>query len=170
MQAVILAGGLGTRLRPLTEQIPKVMVPVSGKPFLSHLLDLLRSQGVRDIVLCIGYLGKQVRDFLGNGGSLGITLRYSEEKERLLGTGGALKQARSLLAEVEPFEPEAMEPPMRALAEELGLKAGQLFGVVRWAVTGQKVAPPLFGSLVVLGREQVLARLDAAEAVLTAST
>ena len=81
----------------------------------------------------------------------------------------ALRCARSLLAEMGPFESEAMEPPMRALAEELGLKAGQLFGIVRWAVTGQKVAPPLFGSLAILGREQVLARLDAAEVVLAAS-
>jgi len=81
----------------------------------------------------------------------------------------ALRRVRGLLAELEPFEPEAMEAPMRALAEELELKAGQLFGIVRWAVTGQKVAPPLFGSLAVLGREQVLVRLDAAEAVLAAS-
>jgi len=81
----------------------------------------------------------------------------------------ALRRARGLLAEVEPFEVEAMEPPMRALAEELGLKAGQLFGIVRWATTGQKIAPPLFGSLAILGRERVLARLDAAEAVLAAS-
>jgi glutamyl-tRNA synthetase len=80
----------------------------------------------------------------------------------------ALRRARSLLAEVEPFEPEAMEPPMRALAGELGLKAGQLFGIVRWAATGQKVAPPLFGSLAILGREQVLARLDAADVALAA--
>jgi glutamyl-tRNA synthetase len=80
----------------------------------------------------------------------------------------ALRRARALLAEVEPFEAEALEPPMRALADELGLKAGQLFGVVRWAVTGQKVAPPLFGSLAVLGRERVLARLDAAEETLVA--
>lgn len=80
----------------------------------------------------------------------------------------ALRRARALLAEEEPFEAEAMEPPMRALADELGLKAGQLFGVVRWAVTGQKVAPPLFGSLAVLGRERVLARLDAAEETLVA--
>ena len=78
----------------------------------------------------------------------------------------ALQRARGLLAVVEPFEPEVMEPPMRALAGELGLKAGQLFGIVRWAVTGQKVAPPLFGSLAIMGREQVLARLDAAEAAL----
>jgi len=80
----------------------------------------------------------------------------------------ALRRARGLLAEVEPFTAEAMETPMRTLADELGLKAGQLFGIVRWAVTGQKVAPPLFGSLAVLGRESALVRLDAAEAVLAA--
>jgi glutamyl-tRNA synthetase len=79
----------------------------------------------------------------------------------------ALRRARDFFAAVEPFEPEAMEAPMRALAEELGLKAGQLFGIVRWAVTGQQVAPPLFGSLAIVGREQVLARLDAAGAALS---
>lgn len=99
MQAVILAGGLGTRLRPLTEQIPKVMAPVNDKPFLLHLLELLKSQGVNDIVLCIGYLGEQVRDFFGNGKSFGIRIKYSEEKKELLGTGGALKQAQNLLDE-----------------------------------------------------------------------
>jgi glutamyl-tRNA synthetase len=81
----------------------------------------------------------------------------------------ALRRVRDLLAEVEPFEAEAMEPPMRALADELGLKAGQLFGILRSAVTGQKVAPPLFGSLALVGRETTLARLDAAEAVLEAA-
>jgi glutamyl-tRNA synthetase len=81
----------------------------------------------------------------------------------------ALQRSWSLLAEVDPFEAEAMEPPMRALAEELGIKAGQLFGVVRWAVTGQEVAPPLFGSLAIVGREQVLARLKAAEKALAAA-
>ena len=81
----------------------------------------------------------------------------------------ALRRARALLAEVEPFEPEEMEPSMRALAGELGLKAGQLFGIVRWAATGQKVAPPLFGSLAILGRERVLARLGAADTALAAS-
>jgi len=98
MQAVILAGGLGKRLKPLTEGIPKVMVSVNGKPFLLHLLQLLKSQGISDIVLCIGYLGQQVRDFFGNGEILGVNIRYSEEREKLLGTGGALKQAQSLLA------------------------------------------------------------------------
>ncbi len=78
----------------------------------------------------------------------------------------ALRRMRGLLAKVKPFDAETIEPPMRALAGELGLKAGQLFGIARWAVTGQKVAPPLFGSLAILGRERVLARLDAAEASL----
>ena len=82
----------------------------------------------------------------------------------------ALRRARSLLAGVEPFEAEAMERPMRALAEELGLKAGQLFGILRWATTGQKVSPPLFGSFQFLGHEKVLARLDAAEEVLDVQT
>ncbi len=81
----------------------------------------------------------------------------------------ALRRVRTLLATIAPFEPEAMEQPMRDLATELGIKAGPLFGIVRWAVTAQKVAPPLFGSLAIVGREEVLARLDAAEEVLAAS-
>jgi len=97
MQAVILAGGLGTRLGPLTKETPKVMVSINGQPFLWHLLQLLKGQETKDIILSIGYLGQQVRDFFGNGKSLGVSLRYSEEKEKLLGTGGALKQAESLL-------------------------------------------------------------------------
>ena len=99
MQAVILAGGLGSRLRPLTEHTPKVMISVNGKPFLLYQLELLKSQGIKDIVLCIGYLGKQVRDFFGNGERFGIRIRYSEEKGELMGTGGALKQAQDLLDE-----------------------------------------------------------------------
>jgi len=97
MQAVILAGGLGKRLKPLTEQVPKVMVPVNGKPFLLHLLELLKSQGLNDIILCIGYIGEQIKAFFGDGKRFGLKIRYSEERERLLGTGGALKQAQNLL-------------------------------------------------------------------------
>lgn len=97
MQAVILAGGLGTRLSPLTEQVPKVMVPVNGRPFLLYLLQLLKSQEINDIILCIGYIGEQVRAFFGDGKRFGLKIRYSEERERLLGTGGALKQAQNLL-------------------------------------------------------------------------
>jgi glutamyl-tRNA synthetase len=82
----------------------------------------------------------------------------------------ALRRVRGLLASVDPFEAEVMEPPMRALAQELGLKAGQLFGIVRWATSGKQVSPPLFGSLAVMGRERVLARLHAAEQALAAMT
>lgn len=99
MQAAILAGGLGTRLKPVTQNIPKVMVPIDGKPFLLYSLELLRKQGVTEIVLCIGYLGEQVRNFLRDGESFGLKIRYSQEEEGLLGTGGALRQAQNLLDE-----------------------------------------------------------------------
>jgi glutamyl-tRNA synthetase len=81
----------------------------------------------------------------------------------------ALRRARTLLAETEPFDAGVMEQPLRDLADELGIKAGVLFGILRWATTNQPVSPPLFGSFEFLGREEVLARLDAAEAVLAAS-
>lgn len=97
MQAVILAGGLGTRLGDLTGATPKVMLNFNGKPFLYYVIKLLKSQGIKDIVICIGYLGEQVKDFFGSGDNLGVNIRYSEESEKLLGTGGALKQARDIL-------------------------------------------------------------------------
>jgi len=81
----------------------------------------------------------------------------------------ALRRARAFLASVEPFEAEAMEQPLRDLADELGVKAGALFGILRWATTNQPVSPPLFGSFAFMGRQKVLARLDAAEGVLAAS-
>jgi glutamyl-tRNA synthetase len=81
----------------------------------------------------------------------------------------ALRRARVLLASVDPFEAGAMEQPLRDLADELGVKAGALFGILRWATTNQPVSPPLFGSFEFMGRESVLARLDAAEAALAAS-
>lgn len=99
MQAVILAGGLGTRLKPFTEKVPKVMFPIMGEPFIVHLLRLLKEKGIRDIILCIGYLGERIKEYLGAGEGLDIGIRYSEERGRLLGTGGALRQARNLLDE-----------------------------------------------------------------------
>ncbi|MBN1979767.1 MAG: glutamate--tRNA ligase [Anaerolineae bacterium] len=81
----------------------------------------------------------------------------------------ALRRARGLLASVDPFEAEVMEQPLRDLADALGVKAGALFGILRWATTSQPVSPPLFGSFEFLGRERVLARLDAAEKVLAAA-
>jgi NDP-sugar pyrophosphorylase family protein len=73
------------------------MASVNGKPFLWYLLELLRRQGITDIVLCIGYLGAQLKDFFGAGDNFGLKITYSEEKENLMGTGGALKQAQNLL-------------------------------------------------------------------------
>lgn len=97
MQAVILAGGLGTRLGDLTLSTPKVMLPFAGRPFLYHLVRLLIKQDIRNLVICIGYLGEQVRDFFGDGREMGVEIRYSDEGKNLLGTGGALKKALNLL-------------------------------------------------------------------------
>jgi len=97
LQAVILAGGLGTRLRPLTEKVPKVMSPFNDKPFLLYIINLLKSQKIRNIVLCVGYLPDMIKNRFGDGKSLELSIRYSEEKDRLLGTGGAIKNARDLL-------------------------------------------------------------------------
>jgi NDP-sugar pyrophosphorylase family protein len=94
----ILAGGLATRLRPITEKIPKSLVPVAGKPFLAHQLKLLHARGMRRAVLCIGYLGEMIqRDF--GGEAFGVKLDYSFDGPKLLGTGGAIKRALPLLGE-----------------------------------------------------------------------
>ncbi len=98
MQALILAGGEGTRLRPLTSTIPKPVVPLVGRPFISYMLEWLRGHGVEDVILGCGFMADRVRDVLGDGSSLGIRLRYLEEP-RPLGTGGALKFAEDLLDE-----------------------------------------------------------------------
>src|SRR5678815_3667786 len=95
----ILAGGLATRLRPITEKIPKVLVPVAGRPFLAHQLELLRKQGITRVVLCLGYLGEMVEREFGDGRADGIQLEYSFDGPVLLGTGGALKRALPLLGE-----------------------------------------------------------------------
>lgn len=89
----ILAGGLATRLKPLTEKIPKVLLPVAGRPFLAHQLEMLRAQGIRRVVLCLGHLGDMVVREFGDGAAHGVQLEYSFDGPKLLGTGGALKQA-----------------------------------------------------------------------------
>ena len=89
----ILAGGLATRLRPITEKIPKVLLPVAGKSFLAHQLELLRNQGIRKVVLCLGHLGEMVVNEFGDGTAYGVELDYSFDGPKLLGTGGALRQA-----------------------------------------------------------------------------
>jgi NDP-sugar pyrophosphorylase family protein len=96
MQAVILAGGLGTRLLPLTEMIPKPMVPVAGVPYLEHQLRLLAEQDIRDVLLLTGYLGEQIETYFGDGSRMGLRIDYSRESSPL-GTGGALREARDKL-------------------------------------------------------------------------
>jgi N-acetyl-alpha-D-muramate 1-phosphate uridylyltransferase len=93
----ILAGGLATRLRPITEKIPKSLVNVVGQPFLAHQLRLLHSRGVRKVVMCVGYLGEMIEREVGDGAGFGIELRYSFDGPKLLGTGGALRQALPML-------------------------------------------------------------------------
>lgn len=97
MQIAILAGGLATRLRPHTEKIPKSLVKIYGKPFLEYQIDLLRKQGIKDIVLCLGYLGEQIQEYFGDGKRFGVKIWYSYEREQLLNTAGALKNAENLL-------------------------------------------------------------------------
>jgi NDP-sugar pyrophosphorylase family protein len=97
LQAVILAGGLGTRMRPWTETLPKPLLPVSGKPFLQHQLELLVRRGISNIVLLVAYLGEQIEQFFGDGAKFGCRIAYSYESSPM-GTGGALKNAEALLA------------------------------------------------------------------------
>jgi mannose-1-phosphate guanylyltransferase len=98
MQALILAGGEGTRLRPLTSTVPKPVVPMVDRPFIAFMIDWLRDHGVEDIVMSCGHLAAGVRNVLGDGEAFGVRLRYVEEP-RPLGTGGALKYAERLLDE-----------------------------------------------------------------------
>lgn len=95
----ILAGGLATRLRPVTSTIPKALVAVAGEPFIAHQLRLLRRQGVGRVVLCVGHLGEQVRDYVGDGRRFGLEVAYSFDGDVLLGTGGALRRALPLLGD-----------------------------------------------------------------------
>ena len=96
MLAVILAGGLGTRLYPLTRTLPKVLVPVLGRPFLEYQIELLTSCGQTNIVISTGHLGRMIEDHIGDGSPFGVTVRYSREREPL-GTAGALRNAADLL-------------------------------------------------------------------------
>ena len=97
MQIAILAGGLATRLQPLTEKIPKSMIMIEGKPFLQYQLEFLKNEGITDIVICVGYLSKQIETYFGDGKRFGVNIKYSKEEERLLGTAGTLKNAEGLL-------------------------------------------------------------------------
>src|SRR5262249_7753377 len=97
MPVVILAGGLATRLRPLTDNIPKALVEVAGRPFLCHQIQLLNRHGIRRVILSVGYLGEQIADLYGNGAALGVSIEYSFDGPKLLGTAGAIRKALPML-------------------------------------------------------------------------
>jgi MurNAc alpha-1-phosphate uridylyltransferase len=92
-QCAILAGGLGTRMRPATEIIPKALIPVCGRPFAHYQLEWLASQGVREVLYLIGYHGAQIRNSVGDGERFGLSISYLDDGEKLRGTGGALRNA-----------------------------------------------------------------------------
>ena len=103
MQCVILAGGLATRMRPLTDVRPKMLLPVAGRPFADHQLEWLARHGVTDVVLSIGYKGEMLREHVGDGARYGLRVAYVDEGEKLRGTAGALRLALAEGALEESF-------------------------------------------------------------------
>ena len=93
MQCVILAGGLGTRVAAIASSLPKALIPVAGEPFAAHQLSLLARAGVHEVVYCIGHRGDAIQRFVGSGERWGLKVRYVEDGETLVGTGGALRRA-----------------------------------------------------------------------------
>jgi NDP-sugar pyrophosphorylase family protein len=99
LPVAILAGGLATRLRPITERIPKSLVTVAGEPFLAHQLRLLHQHGLRKVVLCVGHLAEMIERDFGHGEAFGMELAYSHDGPELIGTGGAIRKALPLLGD-----------------------------------------------------------------------
>lgn len=99
LPVAILAGGLATRLRPITEKIPKALIEVAGKPFIFHQLQYLRKEGIRKVVLCLGYLSEMIQEEVGDGSKFGLDITFSYDGDFLLGTGGSIKKALPLLDE-----------------------------------------------------------------------
>src|SRR6476469_3236991 len=96
MKAVVMAGGEGTRLRPLTSNQPKPMVPIVGKPCIEHIIELLRSHGLEDVVVTLAFLPQAIRSYFGDGETLGVNIEYSVE-ELPLGTAGSVRLASQRL-------------------------------------------------------------------------
>jgi NDP-sugar pyrophosphorylase family protein len=102
VKAVILAGGFGKRLKPLTDERPKPMIEVLDKPIIEWQIRWLKSCGISDVILCVGYLKEHIVEYVGSGSKLGVNAYYTVE-DTPLGTGGALKNAESLLSHEEKF-------------------------------------------------------------------
>lgn len=98
-QAVILAAGYGSRLRPITEEMPKAMAPIGGRPLLAHTIEHLKSQGVTRFIINLHYLPERITSYFGDGSRFGVNVRYSDEMDRLMDTAGGLKKMESWLDE-----------------------------------------------------------------------
>ena len=99
LPVAILAGGLGTRLGKKALNKAKVLIDVAGKPFISRQLNYLSDQGIKEVVICVGYLGDQIKDYIGNGSKYNLKVSYSDDGSQLLGTGGSVKKACHILGE-----------------------------------------------------------------------
>jgi len=129
LPVAILAGGLATRLRPMTETIPKALIEIAGEPFIFHQLRYLKQQGVDSVILCVGYLGEMIEASVGDGSQFGVRVSYSFDGPKLLGTGGALKAALPMLGRSffifygDSFLPIQFEPVEKSylLSKKLGL-------------------------------------------------
>jgi NDP-sugar pyrophosphorylase family protein len=99
LPVAILAGGLATRLGPLTEKVPKSLILIDGEPFVAHQLRLLQSRGIHRVILCLGHLGEQIERVVGNGRAFGVEVTYSYDGPTLLGTAGAIRTALPELGE-----------------------------------------------------------------------
>lgn len=185
-QALVLCGGLGTRLREAVPDRPKAMAPIRGKPFLEILLRSLERRGVRDIVLATGHLGGQIEDYFGDGGCWDLAIRYSREREPL-GTGGAVKLAEPLLRDrflilngdtFVDFDPAALEARMDAAGASLVLALRRVddasrYGAVDVDADGRVRAfvekgargGPFINAGVYLAAKEALGLLDAGRAV-----
>ena len=96
----LLCGGLATRLGAITQAVPKALVDVAGRPFIDHQLDLLARNGIRHVVLCVGHLGEQIQQYVGDGSSRGLIIRYSYDGDDPAGTGGAVRWAAPMLGDL----------------------------------------------------------------------
>jgi NDP-sugar pyrophosphorylase family protein len=96
---ILLAGGLATRMGPITKNIPKSMIDINGYPFIHHQLLLLKSKGISHIIICIGHLGKLIQDYVGDGSNYQLNVEYSFDGNILLGTGGAIRNIGNRLPE-----------------------------------------------------------------------
>ena len=182
MQALILCGGLGTRLRNTVGDAPKSMAPIRGKPFLEILLESLKARGFREFVLATGYKSEAVEGYFGNGGKWGVAIAYSRENSPL-GTGGALKLAEPHLGDqffllngdtFGDFDPAAMEKRMRAgnAAVVMALKAVQdvsRYGrvemdtggrILKFSEKGKAAGPGLVNAGIYLIRKHMLSQIE----------